>query len=106
MQNLLNVIHCNLDKMYSIADLAKASGSSSASIHRMFLQYCNCTPLSYMTRYRMMFAEEMLSTGERSIKEIASLLGYRNQLYFSSVFRKYHGVSPSDFRMKKRENQG
>lgn len=58
-----------------------------------------------MTKYRMVLAEEMLSVGEHSIKEIASLLGYRNQLYFSSVFRKYHGVPPSDFRMKKRKKQ-
>ena len=91
--------------MYSIADLTEAGGLSSATIHRLFLQYCHCTPLACMTKYRMMFAEEMLSAGERSIKETAFLLGYRNQLYFSSVFRKYHGVSPSDFRMRKRKNQ-
>jgi len=35
-----------------------------------------------MTKYRMVLAEEMLSVGEHSIKEIASLLGYRNQLFF------------------------
>lgn len=105
MQDLLNIIHFDLDKMYSIADLTKASGASCATIHRMFLQYCNCTPLAYMIKYRMMLSEKMLSVGERSIKEIASILGYRNQLYFSSVFRKYHDVSPSDFRMKKRKNQ-
>lgn len=102
MQKLLNIIHFNLNRMYSVADLTKACGLSSATIHRMFLQYCHCTPLAYMTKYRMMFAEEMLTVGDRSIKEIASLLGYRNQLYFSSVFRKYHGVSPSDFRLRKR----
>ena len=102
MQKLLDIIHFKLHRMYSIADLSSASGLSSATIHRMFLQHCGCTPLTYMTKCRMMSAEEMLSGGERSIKEIASLLGYRNQLYFSSVFRKYHGVSPSDFRMRKR----
>ena len=35
--------------------------------------------------------------GEQSLKEIAAALGYKNQLYFSAVFRKYHGIPPSKF---------
>lgn len=97
MQKLLNFILNRLDKMYSIEELALASGLSCSSIHRMFLQYCHCTPLAYMTQCRMTAAEEMLNGGEQSIKEIAAALGYKNQLYFSAVFRKYHGIPPSKF---------
>ena len=50
-----------------------------------------------MTQCRMTAAEEMLNGGEQSIKEIAAALGYKNQLYFSAVFRKYHGIPPSKF---------
>lgn len=42
---------------------------------KMPLKYCSCIPLAYMIKYRMMFAEDLLSAGERSIKKIASLLG-------------------------------
>ena len=43
---------------------------------------------------------------ELSIKDIADRVGYRNQLYFSSEFRRFSGMSPREFRKKNAGEQG
>jgi two-component system response regulator YesN len=44
-------------------------------------------------------AKWMLFNTDRKTYEIANLVGYNDQRYFSKVFKKYTGVQPSEFRM-------
>ena len=52
----------------------------------------------------MVNAQSLLENTDYKIGEIAEIVGYDNQLYFSRVFRKEYGVSPAQYR-KKREQQ-
>ena len=53
---------------------------------------------SYITSYRMEKAQELLIHTQKKIKEIAFLVGYKDELYFSKVFARLYGMSPSKFR--------
>lgn len=97
---LMEMIDNNLNQMLTVEDLARNLHVSKATIYRMFRDHCHCTPLAYMTNKRMTMAEWMLRHSERSIKEIAAALGYKNQLYFSTSFKKYHQLSPKNFRRR------
>lgn len=97
---LTEMIDKHLNQMLTVADLARSLHMSRVTIHRMFQEYYHCTPLAYMTNKRMTMAEWMLRHSERSIKEIAATLGYKNQLYFSTAFKKYHQLSPKNFRRR------
>ena len=69
-------------------------------LRRLFRQESGVTPLEYMTRLRMKKAEVLLrvmQAGEYTMSEVASQCGYANALYFSRVFKKNYGVSPSAF---------
>ena len=48
----------------------------------------------------MMNARVMLETTDNNISEIADLVGYDDPLYFSRLFRKQFGCSPSQFRKR------
>ncbi len=62
--------------------------------------------LSYLTDYRMDRAEEMvLNTDEKSYK-IAEKVGYQDANYFSYVFKKKFGVSPSKYRASGNQKNG
>ena len=43
-------------------------------------------------------AVQLVRAGQLSFKEIAEQLGFRNSLYFSTVFRRYTGLTPTAFR--------
>ena len=51
---------------------------------------------------RMERAKQLILEGRHSIKEIADLLGISNPFYFSTAFRRYVGMSPSQYRKELR----
>lgn len=69
-------------------------------LRKLFKKEMGVTPLEYMTRLRMKKAESLLSamwTREHSVAEVARMCGYDDALYFSRVFKKTYGCSPSAF---------
>ena len=65
---------------------------------KLFKQYFGHSFVSYLTEYRMRRAEDLISTSSLSIKEIGIAVGYPDPNYFTKVFRRVRGVSPSGFR--------
>lgn len=109
IQNALQWIDNHLGTTMSVEELARHLHVGVATVYRLFRENCHCSPQAYFVSKKMMAAEWMLRNSEYSIKEIAGRLGYESQLYFSTVFRKYHKVSPRTFRFGKqsvrRENE-
>ena len=73
-------------------------------LRKLFKKEVGVTPLEYMTGLRMRKAEVMLSTmgsSNYSVAEIGQLCGYEDGLYFSRVFKKHFGCSPSVFTKKR-----
>ena len=56
---------------------------------------------NYLSSYRVEQAKLLLRNSQRSVSEIASIVGFSSFSYFSKVFRTYSGVSPSDYRKTK-----
>lgn len=75
-------------------------------LRKVFKKEMGMSPLEYMTSLRMKNAERLLSTVWTSgyaIAEIAQMCGFENALYFSRVFKKYYGCSPTQFIKRQRE---
>ena len=81
-----------------ISALPEIAGVSNPTLIRMFHQYCGKSPMEHLTEMRMELAKNLLESTDLSIKEIAGRVGYNDPLYFSSVFRKFSGMSPRAFR--------
>lgn len=74
-------------------------------LRKLFKKETGATPLEYLTNLRMRKAEILLSamwSKEYSVSEVALMCGFEDALYFSRVFKKYFGCSPSNF-VKKTE---
>lgn len=82
----------------SIEEYAASRHMSTCWFIRNFKQYIGSTPMQYILSIRISNAMNLLENTEYNITEISSIVGYDNPLYFSRIFKKQKGVSPSDYR--------
>ena len=65
---------------------------------RAFKQCTGSTPMQYILSKRISNAETLLQNPSYNISEISQIVGYDNPLYFSRIFKKVKGISPSEYR--------
>lgn len=82
----------------SIDEYAQKNHVSVSWFIRNFKQCTGFTPMQYILSKRIYNAEILLQENIYNITEIAEIVGYDNPLYFSRIFKKIKGVSPSEYR--------
>lgn len=82
----------------TLGELAELHGMSPKQFSYFFHKYTGYRPIDYVIHYRMERARELLKAGSYPISDIAVSVGYANALYFSRMFKKKFGVSPSAYR--------
>lgn len=82
----------------TVKALAEASNMSESNFHALFKRHVGTSPIAYLNSYRLSVAADALIQSTRSIKEISFSVGIDDSLYFSKLFRKTYGMSPSDYR--------
>jgi AraC-like DNA-binding protein len=80
-----------------IEELARASGVSSSRFYRAFRLHTGVSPLQYATSVRLNAAMRLLAGGASSVTETAHAVGYPDEYYFSRLFKKQLGLSPSEY---------
>ena len=82
----------------SIDDYAEQNHVSASWFIRNFRLYAGITPKQFILQKRIYNAEALLQNTQYNINEIAQIVGYDNPLYFSRIFQKAKGLSPSEYR--------
>jgi signal transduction histidine kinase/DNA-binding LacI/PurR family transcriptional regulator/CheY-like chemotaxis protein len=90
-------IHEHYAEPVSREDLARHVAVSERYLTRCFQHDAGVTPVTYLTRYRVKRARELLTCKGLSITEVALAVGFSDSGYFSRVFRDEVGISPSAF---------
>lgn len=98
MEMAAQYFYDNYNTEISIEEYASARGMSISWFIRNFKQYYNTTPMQFILSLRMNNAQMLLENTTYNITEIANIVGYENPLYFSRLFHKQKGVSPSEYR--------
>jgi two-component system response regulator YesN len=70
---------------------------SPAYLSRLFSEHLHMSFVDYITHIRIRKAEEMLKKRAASVKETAYAVGYHDPNYFSKIFKKYTGRTPSSY---------
>lgn len=82
----------------NIKELAGRNGVNANRLFYVFQKYAGMGPADYLIGYRLNRARELLVTTDLPVREIARNVGYGDALYFSRVFKKRFGVSPTMIR--------
>ena len=93
----IKFIQFNYSHDVSIDDIARSVGISRSHLYRVFINTAGCSPIDYLTEYRINEACYLLKNSSLSIAEVAASVGFFDQFYFSRVFRKAKGIPPSRF---------
>ncbi|WP_139993799.1 response regulator transcription factor [Paenibacillus paridis] len=98
-----------LDQRYfedlSLVDMATRYHIDPSYLSKLFKTVTGENFIEYVSRKRIEKACELLGGTDRKIIEISELIGYENQRYFSQVFRKVMGLTPSEYRESKAQER-
>lgn len=97
-QEAIQVMREHISESVSIEQVARMVNCPRARLFEVFKESTGLTPNDYWQRLRIDRAQQLLTESSKTITEIALDCGFSTSQYFSSVFRKYAGVSPSDYR--------
>lgn len=94
----LGCIHREPQRAWSVASLASAALMSRSAFAARFTALVGEPPLSYLTRWRMHLAADLLRGKGLSLSEVANRIGYESEAAFSRAFKRRLGASPGAFR--------
>lgn len=100
IEEMIARFHRDFKENIRVEDCARACNMSKSWFIRSFRVRTGVTPQRYLTDLRLTEAKELLSSSSLNIGEIAAFCGYENALYFSRIFRKYTGTSPTAYRKR------
>ncbi len=93
-------IEKNLASEVSLEEVADLLGLHPNYFSVMFKQMTGETFVQYRTKRRMEYAKRMLSEEQHRITDISYAVGYADHSNFTKTFKKYEGISPSEYRQK------
>ena len=100
-EKIKRYIENNYRKKLLLDEMAVEMFVSKAHMIREFKKETGDTPHSYLVKYRLKTAAQLLTFGESRIEEIAAESGFSSPSHFISIFKEHYGCTPSDYRSKK-----
>ncbi len=92
---ILEYISANIRSELSRSSIAEAFHISSSHLSQIFKEEMGVSIVQYIQHQRIDLAKYYFELGETNVSEVASLVGYTDSSYFTRVFRKVTGESPS-----------
>ena len=102
---VLQVIAQRYSEPLTLTALAEELHVSSYHLHHIFKRVTGKTPAESVLETRLTVAKRLLSETDQSITDIAGTVGFSNMAYFSTVFQKHIGMSPSVYRSHARDSR-
>lgn len=91
----------DLSKRITIEELSKEYLVNPTTLKAVFKSVYGNSVAAHIKEHRMKKAAELLCSGDLSISQIASAVGYENQSKFSAAFKEFYGVLPTEYRKRR-----
>ena len=100
VQKAGNFIRNNCREKITVADVARAVYLSPCHLSKIFKQEMGCTIIEFLNKVRMEEAKKLLRNPKFNVVQVAYDLGFKDPGYFTKVFKRSEGITPSEFREK------
>jgi AraC family transcriptional regulator len=98
LRKIEDYVRAHLAESISVEALAELVELSPFHFSRVFKRATGMSPLQFVTRERIVRAQQLVRETSRSLIEIALEVGYTSPSHFAQVFRRVVGVAPTEFR--------
>ncbi|HTJ24733.1 MAG TPA: AraC family transcriptional regulator [Candidatus Limnocylindria bacterium] len=97
MSGAITAMHDDPAHRWTLQELAERARMSRSTFALKFKETVGASPMEYLTRWRMMLAEDRLANSADSVSAIALSLGYESESAFSTAFKRVMGGSPRQY---------
>lgn len=98
LAEIRRLIYNTPSERYSIEALSHMAYMSKSYFQHLYQTYFHTTPLADMIRSRMIYAKQLLSATNKTVKEISELLNYSSDIQFAKQFKQMTGKKPGQYR--------
>jgi transcriptional regulator GlxA family with amidase domain len=102
VEEAIHFMHENIRKRITLKEIAQYVGFSPSHFSGLFQRKTGHSPLNYFIQLKIQEACHQLDFSDMKINQISMLVGFDDPLYFSRIFTKTMGSSPSEYRKKKK----
>lgn len=97
MRKMLEVVKANISNAeFNKDDFASAMHVSSSLLYKKIKSLTDQSPTEFIKTYRLNHARELLETRRHNVTEVSEMCGFTSIGYFSTVFKKHYGKSPTE----------
>lgn len=98
----LEYVKSHLSEKITLKQVSSLCGMSPYKFSRVFHRALGETFQNFLLRFRISRGCEMLKNPHTRISDVAHLTGFQDASYFAKVFRRFHGVTPTDWQQAQR----
>ena len=103
VEQAIHYMRENIENRIMLAEVLRYVGYSQSHFSTVFKKKTGMSPLSYFNRLKVEHACKLLKTTDLKVNMICYKVGIEDPLYFSRLFSKVMGMSPTDYRLKERQ---
>jgi len=96
--NVIRYMQRHLEENLTLEQISKDFELSKSYLHAVFKKYTQHAPMEFYINLKMREACKLLKTTKMYVYEVARRLGYKDQYYFSRIFKKELGISPKEYK--------
>ncbi len=104
VDQVIQEIERNYQTELTLSSLCEKYHISISYLSTMIKKKTKHTFTEYLTRIRLEHAKKLLTEGKLTVGEVTELVGYNDYFYFTKLFKKYVGVTPSKYRKMSMDN--
>jgi len=94
---VVNFLEDNMSNSFQIDDLCRAVGYSRSYLHKVFKDRTGRSVMEYYKRVKLEKVKQMIREGSNNFTQISDVLNYTSLQHFSKVFKRYIGMTPSEY---------
>lgn len=98
LEKVLTFMNEHMEENITLVDLSHYVGLSKQHLTHLFKKETSFSPIDYFLRMKINRAGQMLDLTDQTVKQIAVSVGIHDPYYFSRLFKKIMGCSPSEYR--------